>query len=248
METVVVTASAGAFPDLADALREIPVKVQERPLVSFLPPQDWSQLDAALTCWSRFGSVALTSPRAAAAMVERLRVCGISWSEEQSPPIWTVGGSTTAALQDVVDATQVPDASADSEQSAAERLAGAMLAAGARGPVLFPCGDRHRDELPSVLRKNGHEVEEVVCYRTVLAGRSEAQAAVAGSTMLVVASPSVVELLADSCPPAVRPLLVAIGPTTAASARAAGWLPAAVASTPSTRALATAITGLLTAR
>ena len=247
METVVVTASAGAFSELADALRGISVRVEERPLVSFLPPQDWSQLDDALTRRSRFGSVALTSPRAAAAVVERLRICGISWSGGKSPPVWTVGAATTAALRGTVGSTREPEASTDAEKGAAERLAGAMLAAGARGPVLFPCGNRHRDELPGLLSARGLEVDEVVCYRTLLAGRAEARAAEAGSTMLVVASPSVVELLAESCPPAVRPLLVAIGPTTAASARAAGWLPAAVASTPSTRALATAITGLLTA-
>jgi uroporphyrinogen-III synthase len=247
METVVVTASAGAFSELADALREASVRVEERPLVSFLPPLDWSHLDDALIHRSQFGSVALTSPRAAAAMADRLRVCRISWDKVNSPPVWTVGASTMSALKGAVGDTRGPEASTAAEKSAAERLAGAMLAAGARGPVLFPCGNRHREELPALLREKGTEVEEVVCYRTVLAGREEARAAAACSTMLVVASPSVVELLAESCPPPVRPRLVAIGPMTAASARAAGWLPAAVASTPSTQALATAITGLLTA-
>ena len=247
METVVVTASAGTFSELADALREASVRVEERPLVSFLPPLDWSQLDDALIRRNRFGSVALTSPRAAAAVAERLRVCGISWDKNDSPPVWTVGSSTTSALRGTVGDTHEPEASPAADTSGAERLARAMLAADARGPVLFPCGNRHRDELPSILREKSIDVEEVLCYRAVLAGREEARAAAAVSTMLVVASPSVVELLAESCPPASRPLLVAIGPTTAASARAAGWLPAAVASTPSTRALATAITDLLTA-
>ena len=242
-----VTASAGAFAGLADALRDVPVTLKERPLVSFLPPHNWSQLDAALIQRSRFGSVALTSPRAAAAMVERIRACGISWTEGNSPPVWTVGKSTTDGLQGLLSPTRQPDAAPDCDKSAAERLAGAMLAARARGPVLFPCGDRHRDELPSVLRKNGLEVEETVCYRSLLAGSSQARDAAAGTTMLVVASPSVVELLAKSCPQRLRPLLVAIGATTAAAARAAGWPPAAIASTPSTEALAMAITGLLTA-
>jgi uroporphyrinogen-III synthase len=247
METIVVTASAGSFSELADALREASVRVEERPLVSFLPPLDWSPFDEALIRRNRFGSVALTSPRAAAALAERLRVGGISWKRENSPPVWTVGASTTAALLGSAGDTREPEASPAGEESAAARLARAMLAAGARGPVLFPCGNRHREELSTVLRRNNMVVEEVVCYRTVLAGGDEARAAAAGSTMLVVASPSVVELLAESCPPSVRPLLVAIGPTTAASARAVGWPPAAVASTPSTRAVATAITGLLTA-
>jgi uroporphyrinogen-III synthase len=66
--------------------------------------------------------------------------------------------------------------------------------------------------------------------------------------MLVVASPAVLELLVQVCPPSVRPALVAIGPTTAAAAQAAGWHPAAVASAPSTASLASAITGLLAPR
>ena len=248
METIVLTASAGAFSGLADALREIPVTVVERPLVSFRPPPDWSQLDAALMQRSRYGSLALTSPRASAAVLERVRVGGIAWGETISPPVWTVGESTTAALQGALGPTRGVGAPVDTEASGAERLAYAMVAASAAGPVLFPCGERHRDELPTILRGNGIEVEEVVCYRAVLASRSQVWASVAGSTMLVVASPSVVELLAELCSPPQRPLLVAIGATTAASARAAGWHPAAVASTPSTGALATAIRGLLTAR
>jgi len=91
-------------------------------------------------------------------------------------------------------------------------------------------------------------VDEVVCYRSLLAGPPEARAAVAGATMVVAASPSVVRLLLDSCPVSGRPALVAIGPTTAAAARQGGWEPAAIPSAPLTDALAAAIAGLLTRR
>jgi pimeloyl-ACP methyl ester carboxylesterase len=67
-------------------------------------------------------------------------------------------------------------------------------------------------------------------------------------TVLVVASPSVVDLLARACPRAPRPELLAVGPTTAASARAAGWSPAAVAAEPTLNALSSAILGLLANR
>ena len=55
--------------------------------------------------------------------------------------------------------------------------------------------------------------------------------------MLVVASPTVADLLARACPPGVRPALVAVGPTTAAAARASGWAPDAVAPRPTVEAL-----------
>jgi uroporphyrinogen-III synthase len=136
----------------------------------------------------------------------------------------------------------------DPGESAAGALALAMVNQGVGGPVLFPCGDRRRDELPSLLRSHGIEVDEVVCYHTVLAGREEAERAVIGSSILVVASPSVVGLLVEVCSNQPRPRLVAVGETTAASARAAGWQPAAVAVEPSTSALVSAISGLLATR
>ena len=114
--------------------------------------------------------------------------------------------------------------------------------------MLFPCGDLRRDELPSELRKRGIDVDEVICYRSVLADEAQARTAAARSTVLVVASPSVAGLLARACPSAARPELLAVGPTTAASARAAGWSPAAVANEPTVRALSTAILELLAHR
>jgi len=63
--------------------------------------------------------------------------------------------------------------------------------------------------------------------------------------VLVVASPSVADLLARACPPSARPLLLAVGPTTAAAARGSGWAPAAVSSRPDAAALAASVKALL---
>jgi uroporphyrinogen-III synthase len=242
MDTIVITASAGSFSGLAEALRDVPARVIERPLVSFSPPDDWGPLDRALEERGRYGSLALTSPRAAAAVADRIRALGISWEDGPHPRVWTVGSATAHALGESIAAVQrgLP------ESFTAEGLARAMLAEHAPGPVLFPCGERRRDELPAVLRDGGLEVHEVVCYRTLLASPAEAMTAMVGATMVAVASPTVVGLLLDTASPFVLPALVAIGPTTAAAARAGGWHPAAVADAPSTAALATAIAGLLT--
>jgi uroporphyrinogen-III synthase len=248
VETIVLTASASAFPGLAEALRGVPVVVEQRPLVSFTSPLDWAQLDAALAARSRYGALALTSPRAAEAVVERIRLCGIVWHEGISPAVWAIGAGTMAAIQNTLGIVRQPSRPAMHEVSPAVTLARAMLESNLAGPVLFPCGEKHRAELPTMLRAHGIGVDEVVSYRAVLADPAQARAAVVGSSLLVVASSSVVELLAAVCPPAARPQLLAIGPTTAASARAVGWAPAAVASEPSTQALASAITGLLAAR
>src|SRR3954468_13668904 len=170
MDTIVITASAGSFSRLGEALGEIPARVIERPLVSFSPPEDWSGLDRALAERSRYGSLALTSPRAAAAVAERIREAAIVWEDGPHPRVWSVGSATGDALEGTVGAVECGLADSGADEGAAERLARAMLSAQAQGPVLFPCGDRRRDELPAMLRGSGLEVHEVVCYRTVLAG------------------------------------------------------------------------------
>jgi uroporphyrinogen-III synthase len=75
-----------------------------------------------------------------------------------------------------------------------------------------------------------------------------ARDAVRRAEILVVASPTVAELLARASAPSPRPALLAVGPTTAAAARAAGWVPAAVATRPEVEALVAEVSSLLPGR
>jgi uroporphyrinogen-III synthase len=241
--TVVITASAGTLPGLLDALREVPVPAEEHPLLTFAPPLDWRPLDRALDGADRFDAIALTSPRAARALAERCRTRGIAGVG--LPPIWAGGAGTVAALSGLEAEAHSPAARAVGERGAAAALAAAMVEAGVRGPVLFPCGEVRREELTARLRHEGMEVEEAVCYRSVLAGESAARSAAERAGILIVASPTVADLLARACPPGGRPALLAVGPTTAASARASGWAPDAVAARPTVEALVAGVRSLL---
>jgi uroporphyrinogen-III synthase len=243
----VLTASAGTFPGLAAALGDTAVTLEARPLLSFEPPIDWGPLDAALEQRHRYQALALTSPRASQAVAERIEATRTTW-DTVAPVVWVVGSATEEALRGRTGRVRKPATPPQPDESAAASLARAMLNAQVGSPVLFPCGDRRRDELPELLQSHGIQVEEVVCYRSVLASREQARAALAGSTVLVVASPRVAALLAEACPGPSRPRLVAIGGATAVASRAAGWPPSAVATEPSTAALAAAITGLLATR
>lgn len=244
-DAVVVTASVGSFPGLVEALRALPAVVEERPLMTFAPPLDWAPLNRALGELARFDAVAVTSPRAAAAFGERLTAGGRKRPAETLPPAWAAGAGTAAALDGVLEPVRTPPERAAGQLGAASALARAMLAAGVRGPVLFPCGEIRRDELPARLRAGGVEVEEVVCYRSVLAGEAAARNAVERARVLVVASPSVAELLARTCPAGRRPRLLAAGPTTAAAAEASGWPPAVVAARPTVDAIVAGVRTLL---
>jgi uroporphyrinogen-III synthase len=245
---VVLTASEGSFPGLADALRERSVEVLKRPLIGFAAPSDWGPLDAALDRASDYRAIAFTSPRATKAVTDRVRARGIPWPQSPGPSVWAAGQATAVSLEGGLGPAHVPEGAEQESDGAAAQLARAMVAANVIGPVLFPCGDRRRDELPSLLRASGIRVDDVVCYRTVLAQPSEVRAAASEGALLVVASPSVIELLARACPAGDRPDLVAVGPTTAAAAREAGWTPAAVADQPTASRVLEAITGLLARR
>jgi uroporphyrinogen-III synthase len=246
VETIVLTASAGTFAGLGATLDRGRVRVEEHPLIGFGPPHSWTPLDSALIELASFGSIAFTSPRAAQAVVQRSRDIGTSWPRGSNPAIWAIGPATKAALDGFVTEVRGPETSGDGIPASAAALGQAMVASGAASPVLFPCGENRREELPAILREHGFEVREVVCYRSVLASPSQAGEALARGTMVVVASPRVMQLLAGASDPAERPRLIAVGPTTAASARALGWIPAAVAREPSREGLAAAIRCVLT--
>jgi uroporphyrinogen-III synthase len=249
VDVVVITASAGSFPGLAGVLGKTSVVLEERPLMTFAPPADWAPLDTALGRLDQYGSVALTSPRAAAAVAERLKQREIAWqSGSGGTVLWASGPATAAALGGLMGPVRLPPGPRIARLGAAQALGRAMLQEKAVGPVLFPCGEAHRDELPLELQGGGLVVEEVICYRSVLATLTDARVAAERGSVLVVASPRVAELVARACPRTIRPALLAVGPTTAASARAAGWFPAAVAAEPTARAVATAVRSLLARR
>jgi uroporphyrinogen-III synthase len=245
---VILTASEGSFPGLAEALGERSIEVVKRPLIDFAAPADWGPLDAALDWASTYEAIAFTSPRGGKAVSDRIRARGVLWPQSPRPAVWAAGQATAASLEHWLGPVHVPQGVEQDSHGAAVQLARAMLAARLTGPVLFPCGDRRRDELPSVLRTAGVRVDAVECYRTVLAPPSAARAAASEGALLVVASPSVVLLLARACPVGERPALVAVGPTTASAAREAGWAPAVVAGEPTASGVLEAITGLLARR
>ena len=178
----------------------------------------------------------------------RLAQRRITPPEDGTLAAWVSGPQTATPLQGAFVPIHMPTGRDRGALGAARALARAMLAEQVTGPVLFPCGEEHRGELLQELGDKGVSVEKIVCYRSVLAEESEARIAASRGSVLVVASPRVAGLLARACPRDTRPELLAVGPTTAESARAAGWSPSAVAAEPTARALATAVRTLLANR
>jgi uroporphyrinogen-III synthase len=216
--------------------------LREAALLSFAPPADWTPVDQAIFRLPEFRAVAVTSPRAAQAFVSRLTLHRVIPPKRQEA--WATGAATAEHLRDLFEPVHTPSSLVTVDAGAGSMLATAMVAAGVGSPVLYACGDTRRDEMPAVLRAAGRRVEEVICYRSVLAEPDEARRAIADADVLLVTSPKVMTLVARVCPKDERPALVAIGPTTAAAARASGWAPAAVARKPTRDAVAERIRAL----
>lgn len=214
--------------------------------MTFAPPLDWGPVDAAVRSLERYAAIAFTSPRSTRAFAERLRT--LDMVVPPGTAVWAAGAGTAQALGGAIAPVLQPEEGVVAERGAAAALAEALVQAHLERPVLFPCGDIRRDELPARLRDEGVTVDEVVCYRSVLAGETEARSAAERAQVVIVASPSVADLLARACPPGIRPALVAVGPTTAAAARASGWPPTRVASRPTSEALAAAVRAVVAAR
>ena len=186
-------------------------------------PGGRAALAEALRRPDAWGGLALTSPRAAAAVSD----CGERWTG----PVWAVGDATADVVRRFA-----PDVRAADSGSGAELAARVIRDAPSR-PVLFPCGSRRRDAFPAALAAAGIPVHELAVYRTdlragpLLARRPDAVAFF---------SPSGVEAAAAdaSFPWTLR--LAAIGPTTAAALRALGHDPA-VADRPTPDALVRAL-------
>jgi uroporphyrinogen-III synthase len=239
---IVLTGAPGSFGGVGGSPGLEGLEVVEAPLIEFAPAESSASLDRALHRLASFGGIALTSPRAAAALVDAINRLGID--PAALPPVWT-GAASLAPLRAVCPVVRTPEAPASGPSSLGLNLAATMIAEGVRGPILFPCGEVHREELIIRLRAAGCRVEPVVVYRAVLASRDAMAKAVRQATVVVVTSPRVAELLAAAVPAGRRPLLVAIGPTTARHAARSGWAPDAVAATPETTAIAGAISSLL---
>ena len=243
---VAVTLSVTAMPGLVEALTEHGARVEVVPLLRFLPPADWEPVDRALGRMAEYPTLALTSPRAAEVLMSRLEL--VTQPGQAMPSVWVSGSATAAPLDNRFPDRHLAPAAAGTSLGAGARLAEAMLAAGVSGPVLFVCGDSRRDDLPARLRRGGLWVQEVVCYHSVLCPEKDANTLLAGADIVIVGSPSVALLLTKAFPLEPRPLLVALGPTTATAARTGGWIPTAVAEEPTLPGLLTTLWPLLSSQ
>jgi len=233
---VVLLGAPGTLSGLDIALERMGLQLVTYPLLAFDEPTDWAPVDAAIRRLGDYGCIAITSPRAANALAQRLRFHPVA--PGRIPQVWATGHASAAPLRALGFDCQVTE-EASHLVGAAKQLAQAMIRARVGGPVLFACGDRHRPDLVEGLERSGLTVDKVICYRTNTAHPRPARQLLAEAGTVVITSPSAVEAMRTAL--GSMPLeipVVTLGTTTHAAAVEAGWPSVWIAEMPTPSAVA----------
>ncbi len=197
--------------ELARLLIERGADVVHVPLIAVVDaPDGGEQLHEGLRCLDTFDWLVVTSPAGA----ERV---GAAARRTSGIGLAAVGTATAKVLAELAErpVDLVP-----------ERQLAAVLAAefARRNPspqrVLIAQADRAPDTLAEALRAGGHDVTTVTAYSTVLVEPN--RDAVAAADILVLASGSSAESWVAALGATRPPIVVAIGPSTAAKSRELG--------------------------
>jgi uroporphyrinogen III methyltransferase/synthase len=215
---VVVTRAREQASELSGALRGLGAEVVELPAIAITDPADGgAALRDAAARVGDYDWLVLTSPNGA----RRFLACLPDARALAGVGVAAIGPGTAAALAaGGIRADLLP------ERFVAESLLEAFPdpPAGTGGRVLLARAAVAREVLPQGLAERGWKVDVVDAYRTVAAPATELQlAAVAGADAVTFTSSSTVERFLEVAGSArVPPVVAAIGPVTAATARARG--------------------------
>ena len=160
---VIITRAAEQAQELARSLEALGAEVLLLPMIAFAPPEDWSQVDAALRAWAQFDWVLFTSQNAVRFLARRAReMDATSQAAVASPKIAAVGRTTAGAA-----AGEGFRVDYVAEENSGEGLARELRGALAGRSVLLPRSDLADGRLPEALREAGARVTGIVAYRTV---------------------------------------------------------------------------------
>lgn len=232
---IVITRSAAQSEAIARELTARGATPVVLPLVTFVEPEDFAPLDAAIADMERFDWMILTSAQAVRSLVKR---CGDLKREmiraESKVKIACVGPVSAEAAREAGCSVEYV-AETHSGEGLAEELGSRVDGA----KVLLPRSDRANPDLPAALKRHGAEVSEVIAYRTLRPSavdeKNRSQIVDGAADAVLFFSPSAVQHFAELCgSEQLRALqdrlaITAVGPVTANALRLAGVSRAVVA-------------------
>ncbi len=226
--TIAVTRAVHQAAEMTSLLEDAGANVLLYPAIAISPPEDPSDLDAALQQASAWDWIIFTSANAVEAVAQRLEALKLPAESLRRANIAAVGPATARAVENRlglrVDLTP--------PKAVGESLLDALPIV-PRERVLLPRAAKARDVLPDGLRDRGADIHVVTAYQTVLGqGGDDLPAALRAQQVHAVTftSPSTVhntlrrlQSEAGLGPDALNDTLIAcIGPVTAEAATKAG--------------------------
>jgi len=237
---VVVLRPEDRAEEVVDALVAAGARAEAYPAIETRALAGAGEVAAALEAQPGGAWVLVSSPTAAAHLVARLGEAGLEPDVALGARrVGALGPGTAAALGRAGVAVDLVG-----EGGGGKGFAEAFLALGDRpgaAPVLVPAARDARPDLRERLAAAGHDVRAVALYEAADAVSDATVAALAAADAALFASPSAIRavLARGPIPPHLR--IVAIGPTTAAEARARGLEVAAEAERPTPAAVVAAV-------
>lgn len=220
--SIVVTRTRAQASELVEQLTELGAETVEVPAIEVLEPADSGlALRHAVHSLRRYDWVVMTSPNGARALLVALRTEDLDARALGAAQVAALGPGTAEVLAaGNVLADLIPP------QYVAESLLESFPdpPAGRRGRVLLPRAAVARDLLPEGLRARGWEVDVVDAYQTVAVPlEPEPRAGLAKADIVTFTSSSTVTRFLEAAGAEnVPPVVAAIGPITAATAREHG--------------------------
>jgi uroporphyrinogen III methyltransferase/synthase len=214
---VVVTREAKQGEAWVRELTELGAEVIAFPTLRLEPPTDPGPLDRALNRLEEFDWLVFTSVNGVQYFLAALDRAGLDLRLLGTCQLAAIGPSTAAALARAhLRADLVPP------QFVAESLVEAFADHPMEGrKILIPRAEQARDLLPEALRSRGAQVEVTPAYRTVVPERSQID--LESANWVTFASSSSVRHFVELVGSHRALPVLAIGPITADSARAAGF-------------------------
>jgi len=225
---VVITRSRKGNAELARSLKAVGFEPIPVDTIEFLPPEDWSSVDASLKRLGEFDWLLLTSPTGAEFFAQRMRALSLAMPWDGKPEVAAVGEKTRAALQkEGIRVGFVPS-------EYLTRALAEQLPRGRGKRLLILRADIGDPDVVATLERQGFRVTDSTAYRTSsIAGHEEEEAmepALRDADAILFASPSAVEAFMKRLDPDAaataltkRLLAVCIGPVTANAARERGF-------------------------
>ena len=219
--SVVVTREAAQGQKVRAQLEELGAEVVFCPMLAFTQPDDSRPLEA---CWERleeFDWVLFTSANGVHTFLQALHGRGLDVRALGRSRLGAIGSGTAQALaQWHLNPDCVP------KESVAEGFLAALEGFPLKGRrILLARAQEARERLPEGLRQRGAEVEVVPVYKTVTPNiLPETVAQARGAEWVLLASSSGARNYARLVGVLPSQKVLAIGPITAESARALGWV------------------------